>query len=307
MTRWRIKMKDSTRKLNGGLHFQRDYISAAITSEPTSSCDDRVLLFYFQNVGGMNTTLAKYLLACSDATYDVIALVETWLSDNTLSQQIFGPTYSVFRCDRSVSNSVKLSGGGVVLAINSRYRSRIICPPTGNIVEQVWVAVTFMDWTLYICVVYFPPDRINDPVLINAHLESISWVFNEMNINDNIMVLGDFNIPTVKWKRNGSGFFHPDSCQSSISNISCELLDGYSTAGLVQINGVVNSNGRLLDLAFASKELLTIVGIAEAPAPLVKYCQHHPPLQLTIQASIRSSNDIVEDFFMTTTMQTMSV
>ena len=72
---------------------------------------------YYQNVGGMNTRVNDYYLASSDDTHDIIALGESWLTDRTVSTQVFGHTYEVFRCDRSTKNSKKARGGGVVVAV----------------------------------------------------------------------------------------------------------------------------------------------------------------------------------------------
>lgn len=55
----------------------------------------------------MNTTIPNYYLAISSASYDFYAFTETWLSTTTLSSQIFGTEYEVFRCDRSAANSCK--------------------------------------------------------------------------------------------------------------------------------------------------------------------------------------------------------
>ena len=82
-----------------------------------------LLTVYYQHVGGMNTSLSEYSLACSDDVYDLYAFTETWLSDLTLSKQIFSSNYTVYRQDRSPLNSSKRSGGGVLLALRSCYKS----------------------------------------------------------------------------------------------------------------------------------------------------------------------------------------
>lgn len=83
-------------------------------------CSNRLasnLHVYYQNVGGMNSTINDYLLASTDNCYDIIALTETWLNERTSSSQVFDSNYAVFRCDRCSSNSRKSAGGGVILAV----------------------------------------------------------------------------------------------------------------------------------------------------------------------------------------------
>ena len=108
----------------------------------TTSC---TMLMYYQNVGGINSSLSEYQLAFSDGCFDVYALTETWLTANTISNQLFNDSYSVYRQDRSCMNSNKSSGGGVLLAVRSSYKSRLVSPPEGALVEQVWVAIATAD------------------------------------------------------------------------------------------------------------------------------------------------------------------
>lgn len=226
--------------------------------------------------------MADYRLACSDAAYDIYAFTETWLGDNTVSSQLFDNSFTVHRHDRSASNSSKSSGGGVLLAVRSSHKSRMLYPPEHSSVEQLWVAVSGSDKTTFFCVAYFPPDLVNDRSLIDKHLLSLDWIVAQMNANDNIIILGDFNLRAVTWLRDSSGTYFPDASRSSISSASLALLDAYSTAGLRQINSVHNDNNRILDLCFISEDLRTDCSATRAPSPLVKDIQHHPPLLVAL-------------------------
>lgn len=240
------------------------------------------ILLYYQNVGGMNSSLAEYQLACSDACYDIYAFSETWLNNNTLSKQLFNDTYSVYRQDRSTLNSNKTSGGGVLLAIRSCFVSRLLKPPEDSTVEHLWVAISTLSGTIYICVIYVPPDRVNDHSLIEKHALSLDWIVSQMDARDSIVILGDFNLGTVSWLSDAHGFFFPDNSRSSFRPASLSLLDAYSTARLQQVNGVLNANNRLLDLCFVGEDLGQSCSVTHAPAPLVKNCRHHSPLLLTL-------------------------
>ncbi|XP_058840551.1 uncharacterized protein LOC131696040 [Topomyia yanbarensis] len=103
------------------------------------------LLLYYQNVGGINSIVEQYRLAVSDKSFDIIVFVETWLNDDTLSSQVFGTEYEVFRCDRSPSNSRKSTGGGVLVAVKTSLKARIVENTSWDCLEQVWTIIELGD------------------------------------------------------------------------------------------------------------------------------------------------------------------
>ncbi|XP_053698516.1 uncharacterized protein LOC128745465 [Sabethes cyaneus] len=276
--------------ISNGIHCS-DASSIPRTSTVTNIAASATtyVLVYYQNVGGMNSSLAEYQLAFSDCCYDVYALTETWLNQNTTTSQLFNDSYSVYRQDRSRSNSCKSTGGGVLLAVRSGFKSCAVNPPNSSVVEQFWVAITTVDGILYLCVVYIPPDRVNDENLMGNHFEAINWVVLQLKPRDKIVILGDFNLSAISWQRNSHGSLFPIASRSSIGTAPRKLLDTYSTAGLKQMNGIENENHRTLDLCFVSDELCVDCTVTEAPVPLVKICRHHSPLltQLKIRPQQR--------------------
>lgn len=198
---------------------------------------------------------------------------------------MFDDSYSVHRQDRSPLNSSKRHGGGVMLAIRSRYNSRLLSPPNCTSVEQVWAALTLQSKTLFICVIYFPPDRVNDTRVVDEHLQSLNWILGIMGSNDEILIIGDFNRPSILWTAIPGGNFYPDSCNSNINQLTAQLLDGYSLAGLVQRNGVLNNNDHLLDLCFHNSASSDPCCVTAAPSALVKSTRHHPELIISVHVN----------------------
>ncbi|XP_055634044.1 uncharacterized protein LOC129774350 [Toxorhynchites rutilus septentrionalis] len=262
-------------------------LDPADESSPSSVRRCRKMCVYYQNVGGINTCINDYLLACSDDYYDIIALTETWLDDRTLSNQVCGQNYEVFRTDRDQFNSIKSSGGGVLIAVHRRLKAQLIAENAWSCVEQVWVSIKLAARVLYICVVYFPPDRIRDTALIDVPVQSLSTIAARALPADEIIIFGDFNLPDLKWRIGSGRFLFADPAKSTFHAGTNALLDGYSSNLLQQINSVSNENGRMLDLCFASKtdEAPTL---SVAPAPLVKLVPHHPPLCLALEVSANS-------------------
>ncbi|XP_058455937.1 protein outspread isoform X2 [Malaya genurostris] len=112
-----------------------EILLASSSMAANQSCLSSIRVYY-QNVGGMNACIDEYLLACSDECFDVIAFTETWLNDCTLSVQVLGENYEVFRTDRSSSNSTKSTGGGVLVGVHRRLKAQLIQCTSGSCVEQ---------------------------------------------------------------------------------------------------------------------------------------------------------------------------
>ncbi|XP_055585114.1 uncharacterized protein LOC129737966 [Uranotaenia lowii] len=238
---------------------------------------------YYQNVGGINSCVTDYLLATSCSCYDIMTFTETWLNDHTLSDQIFGSDYSVFRCDRRPRNR-KITGGGVLLAVRSKFRAMPIDDESWHNFEMVWSRIELGDRKLYVGVLYLPPHRSRDVSLAESFSRCISKISSFCAPEDDIIVLGDLNMPSLKWCSSQASFLYPDPERSTFSASSYIILDSLSTATLRQINSVVNKNGRMLDLCFAN-DGFRLPTIGSAPAPLVKVGSHHPALLVTFNIS----------------------
>ncbi|XP_058445970.1 uncharacterized protein LOC131427072 [Malaya genurostris] len=252
---------------------------------PSHDQSSQPLHLYYQNVGGMNMHITDYLLACSDDCFDIIALSETWLSDCTLSVQGFGSNYEVFRTDRSPLNNSKTIGGGVLIAVHRRLKAQLIETASGKCVEQVWVRLKLVNFSLYLCVIYLPPDRCRDLPLIDAHIQSLQEITSTHVLPvDEILIVGDFNFSSIKWQTSSGGFFFPDPALSTFHIGITTMLDGYNLNLLRQSNPVVNENNRMLDLCFSSREDVA-PNISASPFPLVNSVRHHPPLHIVLDSN----------------------
>lgn len=216
------------------------------------------------------------------------AFTETWLTADTLSSQLFGPEYEVFRSDRTSVNSDKMSGGGVLLAIRSALKPRQLFPPNCSIPEQVWVNVPLATSTLFICVVYIPPKRDNDRPLIEQHRDSLAWVTSMMKINDSVMIIGDFNFPALRWTRSPTNKLIPNLANTPTNQLKLDVLDDYSVANLKQLNDIPNISNNVLDLCFVSSDTPTCCSLLPAPQPLVKIDLFHFPLLVSISCKIHA-------------------
>ena len=70
---------------------------------------------------GLRTKTADLYAASYESEYDVIVLTETWLDDAISSTMLFDDNrFTVYRTDRSTTNSTKTRGGGVLIAVKKK-------------------------------------------------------------------------------------------------------------------------------------------------------------------------------------------
>lgn len=99
-------------------------IAAKNCETSTNPAQNESICIYYQNVRGLRTKTCDFYIATSDCDYDVIALTETGLIPSISDCEIFNLNdFVVNRCNRSVLNSKKESGGGVLVAVRSNIMS----------------------------------------------------------------------------------------------------------------------------------------------------------------------------------------
>lgn len=241
------------------------------------------LRIYYQNVRGLRTKIDSFFLAVTEADYDVIVLTETWLDDRIFSTQLFGALYTVFRTDRSNENSRKSRGGGVLIAVSSKLNSYVDPAPISRALEQLWIVVKNLNHAISIGVIYLPPDRKYDTVLISEHVNSLGSVSARLNPDTPALLFGDYNQSTLLWNFPENDIPHIDPMQSHMPATCCALLDGFSFYNMTQINSIKNRNDRLLDLVFANESALCNATILAPAESLSEIDVHHPPLEVALK------------------------
>lgn len=114
---------------------------------------------YYQNCRSLNNKLIEFSLSLLSSDFDVIAITETWLKPTVLNNELFDSSYLVYRCDRSELNSLKCRGGGVLVAVKSKYKSECFQLLNFDHLEVVVVKIKINTLTLYIfCIYIYHPD-----------------------------------------------------------------------------------------------------------------------------------------------------
>lgn len=112
---------------------------------------------------GLRTKLPELSTSLSThaVRYDIVILVETWLTENFYSAELGLSGYNIYRCDRSRLTSTAERGGGILVAVSSSIVSSSIAPIRNNI-EQLLVRVSGREGSHIIGAMYLPP--VSPPV-----------------------------------------------------------------------------------------------------------------------------------------------
>jgi hypothetical protein len=218
------------------------------------------------------TKLRDFYCASLAENYDVLAITETWLSSDVYNNEILDARYSIYRNDRNALNSIKGRGGGVMLAVSSKYES-LQLTNVNKEVEEIWVKIITGKRDLILCCVYLLPK--SDLSKFSSHIVSLQNICNNHPDSD-IIVLGDFNLPNIEWTRQEdlSGLV---PCNVTAKN---EILDcdSYFSLCFSQFNNLRNAYDNVLDLCFAN-----CVSIELSPCvPLLKLDTSHPTFCISL-------------------------
>src|SRR3989442_1404457 len=128
---------------------------------------------------------------------DIIAITESWLSDDILEDEIKLSKYDILRMDRK--SDTKLRGGGVLVYIHHSLRSVVLDSERVDNLEFLWMKVYDKgceEIRLGVC--YRPP---------NGNEAQIKGLIKNISKFDSIrtIVIGDFNFSDINWKSYTSG------------------------------------------------------------------------------------------------------
>lgn len=229
---------------------------------------------YYQNVRGLRTKLREVFLNSQKIPADIFALTETNLSPDFLNNEIFTFDFNVFRKDGLVEGNVS-SGRGVLIATHNQYDATSFNIPNTELMELVCVKINLNRRCLYLLCFYIRPDQ-PATVYQNA-VDAVDYVFEATNSEDEIIVLGDFNLPHLQWVESDDARYLISS--NSVSDKENIITDRMSDSGLHQLSNVKNNLGRQLDLVFSTDVDNCIV--TESNHLLATLDCYHPPLSIS--------------------------
>ena len=202
---------------------------------------------YSFNATSIRGKLNQFNNFFSGHDFDVIAISETWLNEDVNDGEILDNVqYDIHRKDRDLTLFQKDDGGGVLCAVHSSFKSKrrqdLETP-----FELLWVEIVFNDRSIFVGTVYMPTKA--NATIINDFDNAIDNVMNVLKERDSLVILGDFNMPKIKWEFNAS-----DSVEvvnsDNLCAITSRFLDVMNSHNLKQHNTHATHSEALLDLVF---------------------------------------------------------
>lgn len=263
-----------------------------VISDKNISCKNQkhnksYLNIYLQNTRSIRGKTVQFKLGLLNANYDIVAITETWLTDGIFDAEVSDDRYDVHRCDRSQLVTGRSRGGGVMLLTKRHLSSQCDSDPRSAdeaaLFDSVHVTIpgykinSRMD--LHIICIYIPGSRLSskDQALdgATAYLDTLCKRFPQ----DNYLILGDFNIPHLKWESNESKNYGLSPTGLLTGESLQQFLDFTYHHHLEQYNSVSNDNGKFLDLVFSN----TYTTSNRATLPILpEDLPHHPALTMTL-------------------------
>ncbi|KAF0694325.1 Reverse transcriptase domain-containing protein, partial [Aphis craccivora] len=203
-----------------------------------------------------------------------IIITETWLSANVIDAELgLCPLYAIFRCDRCSTRNVITRGGGVLIAVKSRFSCRRL-PILDNSVEQLFIQISEKSSSLVIGAVYIPP--ASDINVYDIHFNAIDVLLNN-NYHSKFLIFGDYNLPNISWK-SVNGSIVPSGARAG--SLESNVLAHLSYLNLMQFNLIYNRSGSLLDLIFSNVFDINVINENHTLLPLDS--MYHPALSLEL-------------------------
>jgi hypothetical protein len=227
----RSSSKPSSHFSQNGVNWDNLVKVKTVHSDSTEKQHVSFGLVNARSVRNKCTAFREYI---ADNNLDVVAVTETWLSDNdqvTLGN-ICPPGYKVISKPRCNGK-----GGGVAIIYNSMLRVKEVTQKRHTSFEHVEILIQSPDNTgLSLCAVYRPPPNKNNGFTYKQFSEDISDFLDRWVLGKNRLLLcGDFN-------------FHIDNQNDREATDFTHLMGSY---GLLQhVHSPTHNKGHTLDLLF---------------------------------------------------------
>lgn len=218
--------------------------STAVSPTLFSNC----LSVYYHNCSGIRSKFKEIYLSLSEEDFDVICLAETWTTSLHRNEEFIPPEYIVFRRDRYLHSTTSNRGGGVLIAFSKKMVVKQL-DISASPLEILAVRCKYHQKSFVFVLCYLPS---NCPTITYLNFcqmlsEMISPI---LNFDDELIILGDFNLPQVDWQLVENEFV-----PLNLNEISSTFFDTIFGFGLQQRNQIRNTHGSLLDLIFTPREL----------------------------------------------------
>lgn len=179
------------------------------------------------------------LVACNQAL--CIALMETHQKPDIGNAEIHIPQYVVFWTDRK-----ERSHGGVAMYIREDLTSQVLLSHSNSVCDTLIIHIRQLN--VVICATYRPPDAPNHVGKFEDCLTKIEEVLDTLEQHISVLLMGDFNLPNVRWPE---GLSLPGMTRYEQGQVN-SLLNLANTLYMEQVVLQPTRAGNILDLCFTN-------------------------------------------------------
>lgn len=184
--------------LNTEEYFDETLVEETTQEQIPLSLDPRLpsgIKFLHININGLRSKFDEvYNLLVSEKNILCMAITESKLKENRDRSSMYEvPGFVMFRSDRLVGE-----GGGNIIYVNKNCECELVdlenIPICGNVEFKVFKIKQYGIKPILFCVVYIPPNHVNDELFIFLNL-----IFDNLYKHGlEVVVVGDFNIDFMK-------------------------------------------------------------------------------------------------------------
>ncbi len=179
---------------------------------------------------------------------DILFFTETWINENININELYIPGYQ-----EPILNNRPRGGAAAYIKNNIKFEQLTISSPSQ---DTIWIVIKTKNnkSRIYGCI-YRPPSSTDDNN--NRLIQNIKDICSKY---DEVILIGDFNLPTINW--------HLENCTGIYPNIFLENIRGCHLEQLIteKTRYRHGQNPSTLDLLFASNP------------SLIENIKHLPPL-----------------------------
>ena len=207
------------------------------------------------NVNGLNMKVPtlQYILDLNNTT-DILLISETHLTPTINDAAISIPGYRLLRND---SGDTQVHG--VCAYVSEKIHVDKIDASSPNV-----ILFHLSELDMYVCVVYRPPSNS-----IDQNTKLIEFLLHEC-IDKELILIGDFNLPTIKWSSELQ-------LSRSMSSSDSRFLDAFNALGLTQwiVESTFPRSGNILDLILTTETDRISEVAVNPPPPGCDHCSVH--------------------------------
>ena len=200
---------------------------------------------------------------------DVIIFTETWLKPSTLDSELGLTGFNVYRCDRCLTGSDLTRWGGVLVAVRSCFKSKLL--RLGSYSESVFVTLTMAGMKVLLAAFY---GGTPDATHVEDFTTNLDIQLQQEECNE-VIIAGDFNLRSLSWSNESLQATPLEYVPPAIITCTQTLIETCSFHGLAQLVPPLPSKGYTLDLIFASPGLANLVDLGES----ILQCDSHHAAQ----------------------------